>query len=218
MTPQKEDYLKVIVELGGDENLVNNKLIGAALSVSAASVTEMSFKLLKEGYIIHVPYQGVKLSDKGIIYANQMIRKHRLWEVFLAKKLGFGWEEVHDMAEALEHVSSDILIDRLEEFLEYPSVDPHGGLIPDREGKVPNLETCYLHEMEAGCRFMIMEVDDDTHFLKYLSDKRIKLGTSYQLIEKEPFEGSIHFSDEVGEVFQVSFKASHKVMVQEKRD
>ena len=116
MTPHKEDYLKVIMELGGDKQLVNNKQIGQALSVSAASVTEMSVKLLKDGLISHIPYQGVQITDKGQLIANKLIRKHRLWEVFLSEKLDFNWDEVHDEAELLEHVSSDRLIDSLDAY------------------------------------------------------------------------------------------------------
>jgi len=109
MTPHKEDYLKVIMELGGDQQMINNKQIGKALSVSAASVTEMSTKLLKDGLISHIPYQGVQITEKGQLIANKLIRKHRLWEVFLADKLGFNWGDVHEEAEMLEHVPSDRL-------------------------------------------------------------------------------------------------------------
>ena len=139
MTPHKEDYLKVIVELGGTNELVNNKQIGKALSVSPASVTEMSSKLLKEGYISHIPYQGVQITEKGLLIANKLIRKHRLWEVFLADKLGFDWTEVHEEAELLEHVSSDFLIDRLDAYLGFPKYDPHGGVIPDKDGRIEEI-------------------------------------------------------------------------------
>lgn len=213
MTPQKEDYLKVIFELGGADNLITNKMIGTELSVSAASVTEMSAKLLKDDYILHIPYQGVRLSDKGLAYANKIIRKHRLWEVFLEKHLGFGWEEVHELAEMLEHVSPDILINRLEEFLGYPSVDPHGSVIPDRDGKQKKVSTKTLDELTVGNNFTIMEVVDDTEFLTYLTDKKIQLQNIFTLIEKESADGYYRFSDEVGRVYQISNQDSHKVRI-----
>lgn len=213
MTPQKEDYLKVIFELGGADNLITNKMIGAALSVSAASVTEMSTKLLKDEYILHIPYQGVRLSDKGLAYANKIIRKHRLWEVFLEKHLGFGWEEVHELAETLEHVSPDILINRLEEFLGYPTVDPHGGIIPDRYGKQKKVSTKTMDELPVGSNFTIIEVVDDAEFLTYLTEKEIQLQNIFTLIEKESADGYYRFSDEVGRVYQISNQDSHKVRI-----
>ena len=213
MTPQKEDYIKIIFELGGDEALITNKMIGTALSVSAASVTEMSAKLLKDEYILHIPYQGVRLSEKGLDYANKIIRKHRLWEVFLEKHLGFGWEEVHDLAEALEHVSPDILINRLEEFLNYPSVDPHGGVIPDRDGKKAPRHTHYLLDLPIGEKFTVVEVADDAEFLAYLTEKKIQLKRSFILLKKETLEGPLHFSDEEGKMYEISYEDSRKVMV-----
>lgn len=214
MTPQKEDYLKVIIELGGDKELINNKLIGQALSVTAASVTEMSTKLLKDGYIIHVPYQGVQLSEKGLKVANQMIRKHRLWETFLANHLGFTWDEVHDLAEKLEHVSSNVLIDRLDEFLGFPTSDPHGGLIPDREGRTMDKDSLPLQELAEGDGFFILEVDDDAEFLKYLSEKNIRLDQYYRVDKMEAFEGPVYFRDEKGKEYQVSYKAAAKLLVE----
>lgn len=213
MTPQKEDYIKVIFELGGNETLITNKMIGAALSVSAASVTEMSAKLLKDEYILHIPYQGVRLSEKGLDYANKIIRKHRLWEVFLEKHLGFGWEEVHDLAEALEHVSPDILINRLEEFLNYPSVDPHGGVIPDRDGNKAAAHTRFLLDLLEGDNFTVMEVADDAEFLAYLTENNIQLRCSFTLLEKEALNGPIHFSDEEGNTYKISYEDSRKVKV-----
>ncbi|AQS52979.1 Iron-dependent repressor IdeR [Jeotgalibaca dankookensis] len=215
MTPQKEDYLKTIIKLGGNTKLISNKLIGQALSVSAASVTEMSAKLLKEGYIIHVPYRGVKLSEKGIAYANQMIRKHRLWEVFLSKHLGFNWDEVHDLAETLEHVSPDILIERLDAFLDYPTQDPHGGLIPDGEGNISETSFKSMSDIKEGDSFKIVEVADDSDFLKKLTDKKILMGKVYQIVQNKQSAEYIYFSDESGERYQISFTTAEKIRVQE---
>nr|WP_319218876.1 metal-dependent transcriptional regulator [uncultured Trichococcus sp.] len=214
MTPHKEDYLKVIMELGGDKQLVNNKQIGKALSVSAASVTEMSVKLLKDGLISHIPYQGVQITDKGQLIANKLIRKHRLWEVFLSEKLDFNWDEVHEEAELLEHVSSDRLIDKLDAYLGFPKFDPHGGMIPDKEGRIEVYESKLLIELEAGSRFVIREVDDDQEFLAYLLNKDVKLNVPYLLTKVEPYEGPYTFEAQNHQTYQISFKAASKIYVQ----
>lgn len=214
MTPQKEDYLKAIMELGGDKQLVNNKQIGQVLSVSAASVTEMSAKLLKDGLISHIPYQGVQITEKGQLVANKLIRKHRLWEVFLSEKLDFNWDEVHDEAELLEHVSSDKLIDSLDAYLGFPKYDPHGGVIPDKDGRIEVSDSRPLIELEAGSRFVIREVDDDQEFLAYLLGKGVKLSVPYLLMEVEPYEGPLTFETHDHQSYQISFKAAGKIYVQ----
>lgn len=213
MTPQKEDYLKIIVELGGDKELVNNKQIGQALSVSPASVTEMSSKLLKDGYITHLPYQGVRVTEKGLLIANQVIRRHRLWEVFLADKLEYSWDKIHEIAEKLEHVSSEELIDRLDQFLGFPKKDPHGGSIPDRDGNIPAIDSYQLFELQPGQDFTILEVEDETNLLQYLSSKNIHLGEQYTVRKIETFEGPISFFDQQKNEFQVSFKAASQLIV-----
>ena len=214
MTPHKEDYLKVIMELGGDKQLVNNKQIGQALSVSAASVTEMSVKLLKDGLISHIPYQGVQITDKGQLIANKLIRKHRLWEVFLSEKLDFNWDEVHDEAELLEHVSSDRLIDSLDAYLGLHKYDRDGGVIPDKEGRIEVYESKPLIELEVGSRFIIREVDDDQEFLAYLLNKDVKLSVPYLLTNVEPYEGPYTFEAQNHQSYQISFKAASKIHVQ----
>lgn len=132
MTGNKEDYLKIIYELGGEENLVSNKKIANALEISPSSVTEMIQKLLKEGYVEYELYKGIKLSDYGALEAKKVKRRHLLWEVFLLEKLGYKLEEVHDEAEILEHVTSDKLEKMLDKYLNYPEVCPHDTNI-DRE-------------------------------------------------------------------------------------
>lgn len=214
MTPHKEDYLKVIMELGGDQRMINNKQIGEALSVSAASVTEMSTKLLKDGLISHVPYQGIQITEKGQLIANKLIRKHRLWEVFLADKLGFNWGDVHEEAEMLEHVSSDRLIKSLDAYLGFPKYDPHGGVIPDKEGRIEVCESKPLIELEVGSRFVIQEVDDNHEFLAYLLNKNVKLSVPYLLTNVEPYEGPYTFEAKNHQSYQISFKAASKIYVQ----
>ena len=120
------------LELGGDQKKINNKQIVSGLDVSAASVSEMISKLLKEGLVEHSPYQGVQLTESGLASASALIRKHRLWEVFLVEHLNYSWNEVHDDAEVLEHVTSGTLADHLEAYLGHPKFCPHGGMIPEQ--------------------------------------------------------------------------------------
>ena len=117
MTPKKEDYLKIIFELGGTKKKVSNKQIAMSLNVAAGSVTEMVNKLVKEGLAAHTPYAGISLTDEGIEVAEKLVRRHRLWETFLVEKLDYQLSEVHDEAEVLEHVASDKLMKKLDQFL-----------------------------------------------------------------------------------------------------
>lgn len=142
MTPNREDYLKLILELGGDQQQISNKQIVSGLAISAASVSEMISKLVKEGLVKHTPYQGVQLTTAGLEKASSLIRRHRLWEVFLVEHLNYSWNEVHDDAEVLEHVTSDTLAHRLEIYLNHPEYCPHGGMIPK--------ETQTIHEKKRN--------------------------------------------------------------------
>ncbi|SFH75867.1 metal-dependent transcriptional regulator [Pisciglobus halotolerans] len=213
MTPSKEDYLKTIVELGGETRVINNKELVQALNVSAASVTDMNAKLLKENLITHVPYRGVQVTQKGLRTANQLIRKHRLWEVFLSEKLGYDWNEVHEDADRLEHASSDLLIKRLNEFLGEPTHDPHGGLIPNEDGTTAQTNFLPLVELFPNDSFLLKEVEDQKEFLSYLSSKGIHLGAFYQVKEMDPYEGPITLENEKGEHITLGYQAARNIYV-----
>lgn len=130
MTPNKEDYIKVIYKLGGNHEIVSNKSITKMLQISAASTTEMLNKLVTEDYVVYVRYKGARLTEKGILFAERLIRTHKIWEVFLVQSLGFSLDEVHAQAEVLEHASTPELINRLVDFLDDPTHCPHGEIIP----------------------------------------------------------------------------------------
>jgi len=216
MTPNKEDFIKTIFQLGGDTNVISNKKLVEALGVSAASVTDMNSRLLKENLIVHTPYQGVQLTETGLTVANQLIRKHRLWEVFLAEFLGYDWNEVHSDADLLEHVSSNFLIERLDAFLGFPKIDPHGDLIPKQNGKVKRMKETPLSEGEIGDKVVIKKVDDQNKFLEYLSRKGIQLENIYQIVNIEPFEGPITLKDKNEDMTLISYKASFRIFIKYK--
>ena len=146
MTPTIEDYLKTVVQLGGKERLVTNKEISERLDVKAASVTEMVNKLVKAGLVTYQPYYGVQVTKRGYIEANKLIRKHRLWEVFLIDYLNYNCDEVHEEAERLEHVTSEKLSERLAQLLDNPTHDPHGEQIPASDGSLDYLDFLKLSD------------------------------------------------------------------------
>lgn len=217
ISPSKEDYLKAIHDLNGTYENVSNKDIAASLSVSAASVSEMNARLAKEELISHIPYKGVQLTEKGIKSANQLIRKHRLWEVFLYEKLNFKWDEVHAEADRLEHASSDLLVERLSEFLDHPKYDPHGGLIPNADGTVdePLTPLLPLEDITINSVFAIKEVDDDENLLNYLYDNGISLNHNYQLLERDAYDDTVLILDkETKKEITISGKAVKSIQAE----
>lgn len=214
MTPNKEDYLKMIFELGGTEHKVTNKQIMNGLQISAPSVSEMMTKLLKEDYIVHVPYKGVQLTKKGEQKASILIRKHRLWEVFLVEKLEFPWNEVHEEAEVLEHVTSRELANRLDKFLDYPKTCPHGGVIPSNMGQFAERNNLRLVQFEKLADIRIKRVLDDKELLDYLSSLDIKVGEVYTVKEYGKYEGPITLVHNNVEK-QISYKAAANIFIEE---
>lgn len=213
MTPNKEDYLKIIFELGGANQKINNKQIVTGLSVSAASVSEMMSKLLKEGYIDHTPYQGAQLTEAGLHEASILVRKHRLWEVFLVEHLGFSWNKVHDEAEVLEHVTSSNLANHLEEYLNFPANCPHGGVIPDKQGKIIESPLQTLVEMSVDTDVKIQRVLDDRELLDYLVTVGINIGDQCRITEIGAYEGPITLTKD-GQAIQISYKAACNLFIQ----
>lgn len=193
MSPNKEDYLKAILLLSDQAEIVSNKQISQAMSVSAASVTEMNSRLVADGYLTSIPYKGVQLTDQGRLTARQLLRKHRIWEVFLQEKLGYEWHEVHEEAERLEHFASDRLVDRLDAFLGYPSQDPHGSPIPKEDGSLPASDgRQLLSDFQVGETVEVVEFKDSPAILNYLKDKGVQLGDRYTIKTIEPFDGPFH--------------------------
>lgn len=217
ISPSKEDYLKAIYDLDGASKNVSNKDIATSLDVSAASVSEMNSRLAKENLISHIPYKGVLLTKKGVKSANQLIRKHRLWEVFLYEKLNFKWDEVHTEADRLEHASSDLVVERLSEFLDHPKYDPHGGLIPNADGTVDDILIALspLDEVQINDSFFIKEVADDENLLAYLYKKNVNLNHDYKLLSKDAYDNRVTILDkETEKEIPISGKAIKSIQVQ----
>ena len=193
ITLTEENYIKAIYHLGkqGVET-VNTNAIAEALQTKASSVTDMLKKLAEKGYADYIKYQGVNLTLEGKKIAIGIIRKHRLWEVFLVEKLNFKWDEVHQVAEDLEHIKSEKLIDQLDAYLKHPTHDPHGDPIPDRDGNFKQIEKILLSQATLGNTYQCVGVKDTSSaFLNYLDANTIALGTEIVLLHKEPFDQSI---------------------------
>ena len=188
----EENYLKVIYHLSEISHPVQTNAIAERIQTKAASVTDMIKKLSEKELVNYVKYQGVTLTEKGKLTAINIVRKHRLWEVFLVDKLNFKWDEVHEVAEELEHIQSTLLIERLDEFLDFPKVDPHGDLIPDKHGNFADLAFVKLSKLKPKDKGTITGVSEhSSSFLKHLEKLGLTLGKRIEIIEVLEFDGSV---------------------------
>lgn len=189
----EENYLKAIYAICSEEGKgASTNAIAKRLDTRASSVTDMIRKLSEKGYVNYRKYKGTELTKNGEEIALNIIRKHRLWEVFLVDKLHFGWEEVHEVAEQLEHIRSPKLIQRLDTFLEHPQYDPHGDPIPDENGVIKERKSVLLSELENGQQGLIIGVTDTSpEFLQFLKDRGLTIGTEVTLKNRYDFDGSV---------------------------
>ncbi|WP_342328419.1 metal-dependent transcriptional regulator [Pedobacter sp. FW305-3-2-15-E-R2A2] len=189
----EENYLKIIYHLSvNNDQAVQTNAIAEKMQTKAASVTDMIKKLADKKLVLYKKYQGVHLTDTGKQTAINIVRKHRLWEVFLVEKLNFKWDEVHDIAEELEHINSAELVERLDEFLSFPKNDPHGDPIPDKHGKFDAVPFTRLSKLKAGEKGLIMGVSEHSSaFLKHLEKLGLTLGKSLTLTTITDFDGSV---------------------------
>ncbi|MCY2686632.1 metal-dependent transcriptional regulator [Salinimicrobium sp. TH3] len=189
----EENYLKAIFHLerkyaGG----VSTNALAEEMETKASSVTDMVKKLSEKDLVKYRKYQGVHLSEKGKRTAIEVIRKHRLWEVFLVEKLNFSWDEVHDIAEQLEHIKSEKLTDELDKFLGHPKRDPHGDPIPDGDGNFRISNKMLLADLEEGQAGICVGVkDSSTEFLRYLDKNEITLGKAIKIVQREEYDESL---------------------------
>jgi DtxR family transcriptional regulator, Mn-dependent transcriptional regulator len=190
----EENYLKAIYHLSenSETKAVSTNALSEVTQTKAASVTDMLKRLAEKELIHYIKYQGVTLTDIGRSLALQTIRKHRLWEVFLVNKLGFKWDEIHEIAEELEHIPSTELINRLDTFLEYPKFDPHGDPIPNGVGVFPIQETIKLSNGKTNKTYRLLNVSEDSaSFLQHLDKLQIKLGSFLEIININSYDSSI---------------------------
>lgn len=192
----EENYLKAIYYISkNNETGASTNEIASHMKTKASSVTDMIKKLSKKKLVDYIPYQGAKLTEDGKTLAVKLIRKHRLWEVFLVNKLGFKWDEVHEIAEELEHIQSDKLINKLDDFLGNPTQDPHGDPIPDKFGRVEDLRDTCISDMEVGQFGMIIGLKDtSTQFLQYLEQVGLTLGKTIGIKKIVEFDQSVFIS------------------------
>ena len=187
-----EDYIKVVHSLEAEHQRASTQRIAARLGITMASVTGMVKHLAADGYLTHTPYRGVNLTARGRAEAVKILRRHRLIEAFLAETLGLSWDEIHADAEALEHAVSDRLIERIDEYLGHPEVDPHGSPIPVKGRRLPPTRGIPLDEVPTGERCRVVEVPDrDSAFLRYLTDLNIGLDSKLTVKDKAPFRGPL---------------------------
>ncbi len=213
MNTSLENYLKNIYSIKLSSGKATTSILAEKLNVTPAAVSDMVSKLSKTGYIKNIPYKGFELTKKGETIALNLVRKHRIWEVFLLEHLDYPWEKVHSEAENLEHSSSDELISRLERFLEFPKFDPHGHPIPNKEGKIPVDKTISVSELNIGDSAFIKKVSDESsEVLVYLSKVGLKLNDEIKVIGKIDFDNSIQIHFKPGNIF-LSEKLSRNIFV-----
>ena len=188
----EENYIKTIYSLSKSNNSnISTSSIAEMLQTKASSVTDMLKKLSNKGLVIYEKYKGVQLTREGEVVAVKIIRKHRLWECFLVDKLNFKWDEVHEMAEQLEHLKAPELVNRLDAFLGHPKYDPHGDPIPDAKGNIEDHTEVVLFEMKNTEKGIVVGVkDSSSDFLKYLDKLKLGIGTEVQVQESFVFDGS----------------------------
>jgi len=192
-TLTEENYLKAIYHISQKSKAeVSTNAIAERIDAKASSVTDMLKKLADKNLISYIKYKGVTLTESGRLTAVDIIRKHRLWEVFLVEKLKFSWDQVHDVAEQLEHIKSSKLIAELDAFLNFPTHDPHGDPIPDASGNIQKTNKIMLSKADIGYTYTCVGViDSSSEFLKYLDKHQIGIGTELKVIDKEEFDQSL---------------------------
>jgi DtxR family Mn-dependent transcriptional regulator len=211
----EENYLKVIHRLSeATSEDISTNAVAELMQTKAASVTDMLRKLADKGWVNYQKYQGVRLSAEGEKIALSIVRKHRLWEVFLVDKMGFNWDEVHEIAEQLEHIESDQLVHKLDEYLGFPKTDPHGDPIPNKDGILPELAYSHLSDIKATKTCKLMGVAQDSAvFLQLLTKLNLNLGATLAIKEINEFDRSIFVSiNDTAPIF-ISHEVAKNILV-----
>lgn len=188
----EENYLKTLFHLANEAGEVNMKDLSKSLGIKMPTASVMMKKLAQKGFVHYESYKPIRLTPEGKKEAGLIVRKHRLTEMFLVEKMGFGWEEVHEIAEQVEHVRSPAFFEKMNELLGQPSIDPHGSPIPDREGNLQGRKYDKLSSCKEGESFVLQAISEsEDEFLAYLNKRRLKLGVRIEVVSVESFDGSM---------------------------
>ena len=219
MTQTEENYLKAVYKVCGQANKpAGTNAVAERLQTSAASVTDMFKRLAEKDLLSYEKHKGVRLTEAGERIATLLIRRHRLWEVFLTEKLDYQWDEVHELAEQLEHIQSTTLIDRLDAFLGEPRFDPHGDPIPDRDGRFAQRQQTPLAQLKPGEQGTVVGVaESSSDFLQYLDRLHIELGARLTVKEIYPFDQTLAVTLNGETEVVLSPKVAQKILVQRLR-
>lgn len=211
----EENYIKTIYALSQATGEVYVSDLARKLEVKQPTINSMVKKLATKKLVSYAPYKGIRLTDKGKKEALFIIRKHRLSELFLVKIMGLGWEEVHEIAEELEHVNSQRFYNRIDELLNFPKVDPHGEPIPDANGKVHFIKKLALSEVSEGKTATVIAVADDAQsFLDHLNKKGLQIGDSFTLKKREEFDGSVTLLSKQKTEITLSHPVAERILVE----
>lgn len=210
----EENYLKAIFHLRNDDNTVTVNELSKFLNVKMPSVNNMMKKFALKNWVLYETYKPLKITEEGKKQAALIVRKHRLTEMFLVEKMNIGWENVHEIAEQLEHVHSELFFDKMDEILQYPKFDPHGEPIPDKEGNIIALDLQKLSNCKIGDQiiFSAVTVSDDD-FLTYLNSKELELGTKLEILEIENYDQSMIILKDDGIRTTLSKMVCEKILV-----
>ncbi len=214
LSQTEENYIKAIysIEVHTGKSVSTNK-IAEKLKTKASSVSDMIKKLSDKKLVYYKKYQGTKLTSEGKSIAVKIVRKHRIWEVFLVNNLDYTWDEVHDLAEQLEHIKSNTLINKLEAYLNFPTHDPHGDPIPDKDGNIEHHKNIMLSSAKVGENCTVIGVkDSSSSFLKFLDNTNIKLGSQLKIISIEEFDNSMIIENN-GVSTSISYQISKNLFV-----
>ncbi|MCC6723839.1 MAG: metal-dependent transcriptional regulator [Saprospiraceae bacterium] len=217
LTQAEENYLKAIFKLTESDAVkaASTNAIAAALGTAAASVTDMLKRLAAKNLLHYEKHRGVALTERGNELATNLVRRHRLWETFLVEKLGFGWDGVHDIAEHLEHVQSEELVERLDIFLGRPKFDPHGDPIPDAKGRMASRKQVQLSSLLPNEKAVVVGVlESQAAFLQYLNRVQLTLGTNLLVQERFEYDGSMRVLINEREEITISQKVCDNLFVQ----
>lgn len=191
----KENYLKALFSLRNERDEVSISDLSTELGISTPSANSMVKKLASSDFVIYQKYKPLVVTEKGIVAAALIIRKHRLTEMYLVEKMNFPWDQVHEIAEQMEHIKSPLLFDRMDEIMGFPSTDPHGSPIPTKEGKIIERDLVPLHQIEKGTEVVLASLTNSSQqLLQFLTKKELSLGTTLLVCDIEPFDMSVTVS------------------------